>query len=237
MMRRQIAIGATLVVAILGAPRLTEAGLLDIIWEMSGPQMLGVSFGCLVAPGAKTKAEKFDHCRLGEVPVVAVQRVSTNPDASTAANTDRPRTFIGFSGGIYGSTSQDSSTQKYKWWEIGMVELGAGLSFRSFNPPDNHVRVNHGFGVIYERLFGRGIDDLEDGKPFNNGAIHPFNKFAFSVTPIDVTINDKVAVGIKLRLYPDGFTDDEFKAGLPPAEHRPFESTVSFTFSYIIKRK
>lgn len=233
-MGRRIAVVGTLLVALLGAPVRSEAGLLDIIWEMSGPQMLGLSFGCLVAPGAKTKAGKLEQCRGGEIPTLL--RLSRNGDTSAPPNTDRPRIFIGFAAGIYGSTSQDSSTQKYKWWEIGMVELGGGLSFRSFNPPDNHVRVNHGFGLVYERLFGRGIDDLENGKPFNNGAIHPFNKFAFTVTPIDVTVNDKVAVGIKLRLYPDGFTDDQFKAGLPPAQERPFEYTVSFTFSYIIKR-
>ena len=228
-MGRRIAIVGTLLVALLAAPRRSEAGLLDIIWDMSGPQMLGLSFGCLIAPGAKTKAEKFEQCRAGEIPTV--MRVSANPDTSTTADTDRPKTFIGFSAGIYGSTGVDSPTQEYKWWEIGMVELGTGLSFRSFNPPDNHVRVNHGFGVVYERLFGRGIEG------FNNGAIHPFNKFAFTITPIDVTINDKVAVGIKLRLYPEGFTDDQFKAGLPPAEDRPFETTVSFTFSIILKKK
>jgi hypothetical protein len=39
-----------------------------------------------------------------------------------------------------------------------------------------------------------------------------------------------------MRLYPEGFSDDEFKAGLPPADNRPFEATVGFTFSYIFKK-
>ena len=224
-MGRRIAVVGTLLVALLGAPRPTEAGLLEIIWEMSGPQMLGLAFGCLYSPSTK----EFEQCRIGENPTLVY--LSKKPDMQTTADANKARTFIGFSAGIYGSTSEDSATQKYKWWEIGMVELGTGLSFRSFNPPDNHVRVHHGFGVVYERLFGRGIEG------FNNGAIRPFNKFAFTVTPVDVTINDKVAFGIKLRLYPDGFTDDQFKAGLPPAENRPFETTVGFTFSLIFKQK
>jgi hypothetical protein len=218
MMGRRIAVVGTLLIALLGAPRPSEAGLLEIIWEMSGPQMLGFALGCLYSPSTK----KFEQCRIGENPTAQYM--------SAKADTDRPKTFIGFSGGIYGSTGVDSGTQEYKWWEIGMVELGTGLSFRSFDPTDNHVRVQHGFGVVYERLFGRGIEN------FNNGAIHPFNKFAFTVTPVDVTINDKVAFGIKLRLYPHGFTDDQLKAGLTPATDRPFETTVGFTFSIILKK-
>ena len=32
-----------------------------------------------------------------------------------------------------------------------------------------------------------------------------------------------------MRLYPEGFSDDEFKKGLPPPDSRPFEATVGFT--------
>jgi len=220
MMGRRIAVVGTLLIALLGAPRPSEAGLLEIIWEMSGPQMLGAAFGCLYSVSTK----KFEQCRIGENPTT--QYISKEADP-----TKRKGPFIGFSAGIYGSTSEDSPTQKFKWWEIGMVELGTGLSFRSYEtggPNNDDVRVHHGFGVVYERLFGRGIEG------FNNGAIRPFNKFAFTVTPIDITLK-KVAVGIKLRLYPEGFTDDQFKAGLPPTDDRPFETTVAFTFSLIVK--
>lgn len=220
-MGRRIAVVGTLLVALLGAPRPSEAGLLDIIWEMSGPQMVGFAYGCLYS----LNNFKSEQCRLGKNPTALY------PATRTAS--DKPKNpFLGLSAGIYGSTGLDSSTQPYKWFEIGMLELTTGLSFKSYEtggPDNDDVRVYHGFGVAYERFFGRGIEG------FNNGPIKGFNKFAITVTPVDVTLN-RVAFGIRMRLYPEGFSDDEFKAGLPPADFRPFEATVSFTFSYIIKR-
>jgi hypothetical protein len=220
-MGRRIAIVSTLLIALLGAPRPSEAGLLDIIWEMSGPQMLGFVHGCLFS----LNNYKWEQCRFGPNP--------TAQYPTTRANTERAKNpFLGFSAGIYGSTGLDSSTQPYRWFEIGMLELTTGLAFRSYEtggPNNDDVRVYHGFGVAYERFFGRSIKD------FNNGAIQGFNKFAITVTPVDVTLN-RVAFGIRMRLYPEGFTDDEFKAGLPPADNHPFEATVGFAFSYIIKR-
>jgi hypothetical protein len=218
MMGRRIAVVGTLLVALLGAPRPSEAGLLDIIWEMSGPQMLGFAYGCLYS----LNNHKLEQCRVGE-----------NPTKTGKPAPEKPKNpFLGFSAGIYGSTGLDSSTQPYEWFEIGMFEVATGLSFKSYEtggPNNDDVRVYHGFGVAYERFFGRGIDG------FNNGAIQPFNKWAITVTPVDVTLN-RVAFGIKMRLYPEGFSDDEFKAGLPPADFRPFEATVGFTFSYIFKK-
>jgi hypothetical protein len=221
MMGRRIAVVGTLLVALLGAPRPSEAGLLDIIWEMSGPQMLGFAYGCLYS----LNNFKSEQCRLGKVPTFLYLKKQ--------ADTDKPKNpFLGFSAGIYGSTGLNSSTQQYRWFELGMLELTTGLSFKSYEtggPNNDDVRVYHGFGVAYERFFGRGIEG------FNNGAIDGFNKWAITVTPVDVTLN-RVAFGIRMRLYPEGFSDDEFKKGLPPPDSRPFEATVSFTFSYIIRK-
>ena len=225
-MGRRIAVVATLLVALLGAPRPSEAGLLDIIWEMSGPQMIGFAYGCLYS----LNNHKFEVCRVGENPTRAAAEKGGNLPKAIPEKPKNP--FLGFSAGIYTSTGVDSSTQPYKWFEIGMFELGTGLTFKSYEtggPNNDDVRVYHGFGVAYERFFGRGIDG------FNNGPIQAFNKWAITVTPVDVTLN-RIAFGIKMRLYPEGFSDDEFKAGLPPADNRPFEATVGFTFSYIFKK-
>jgi hypothetical protein len=221
MMTRRITALVALLFVLLGVPRASDAGILDFIWEMSGPQMLGFSHGCLYS----LKTKKFEQCRLGENPTAKILKDNPNKD-------ERKGPFIGFSAGIYGSTGVDSRTQKYDWWEIGMVELATGFAFRSYETGGQNgddVQIHHGFGVAYERLFGRSTKN-------NNGAIHPFNKFAITVTPVDVTLR-KVAFGIKLRLYPEGFTDDEFKAGLPPVSDRPFETTVGFTFSWIIHQQ
>jgi len=221
-MGRRIAIIGTLLISLLAAPRSSEAGLLDIIWDMTGPQMVGFVHGCLYS----LNNHQWEQCRFGPNPTA--QYLSAHTD------TEKPKNpFLGFSAGIYGSTGRDSSTQPYRWFEIGMLEFTTGLAFKSYEiggPNNDDVRVYHGFGVAYERFFGRGIEG------FNNGAIQGFNKFAITVTPVDVTLN-RVAFGIRMRLYPEGFTDDEFKAGLPPADSHPFEATVGFAFSYIIKKR
>ena len=55
------------------------------------------------------------------------------------------------------------------------------------------------------------------------------------MTPIDVAYK-RVAVGVKLRVYPNGFTDDEFKPVPKVSLNRPSETTLGFTFSVILDR-
>jgi hypothetical protein len=230
MMRRWIAAFATLLLVLLGVPRGSDAGILDFIWEMSGPQMLGYGYGCLFS----VKTMKFEQCRFGQIPI-AVYIKKTDTDSTQKTDRDRNNgLLIGFNASLLGSTARDSATQNYRWFEIGMLELGTGVAFQSYQctcsssgKQGYEVQVRNGVGVVYERFFGQRTED-------NNGPIDPFNKFAFSVTPVDVALK-RVAFGIKLRLYPEGFSDDQFKAGLPPVSDRPFETTVGFTFSWIIR--
>lgn len=51
----------------------------------------------------------------------------------------------------------------------------------------------------------------------------------------DTVAYKRVAFGVKLRLYPHGFTDDEFKPLIE--KNRGFETTLGFTFSIIVKKK
>jgi len=233
-MRPSIAAFATLVLVLLGVPRGSEAGILDFIWEMSGPQMLGYSYGCLYS----LKTGKPVECRHGKVPI-AVYTTAVDPDKQQRSTQNQGKgLMLGFNASIMGSTAHDSATQTYRWFEIGMVELGGGGAFESWSskcscPPagtsDPEVRVRHGVGVFYERFFGQRTVD-------NNGAIDGFGKFGVSVTAVDVAIK-RVAFGVKLRLYPEGFSDDQFKAGLPAVSDRPFETTLGFTFSLVIPKK
>jgi hypothetical protein len=195
---------------LLGIPRASDAGILDFIWEMSGPQMIGIAEGCLYS----AKDKKFVQCRIGDIPTFLRRHMDIESKGP----------FIGFSAGLYGSTGVDSRTQQYDWFQVGMLELGTGLSFRSYQvggADNKEVQFHHGFGVAYERLFGRHM--------------RPVNKFAITVTPVDVTVK-KIAFGVKLRLYPEGFTDDDFNAALPKVSDKPFETTLSFTFSYVIRK-
>jgi hypothetical protein len=211
-MTRWIAAIVTLLMVTLAMPRSGEAGILDFIWEMSGPQMLGLNHSCLYSP----KEGKWVQCRMDLKSPLTVKRADIKSRGP----------YFGFSAGLYGSTGVDSSTQNYIWGEIWMLELAPALVVRSY-PRDGtgDVQIHHGVGVAYERFFG--------GRTKNPaGSIDGFNKVAITLTPFDVTVKH-VAFGVKMRLYPEGFTADQFKKGLPKASDRPFETTIGFTFSFV----
>jgi hypothetical protein len=206
MTQRVVTVGALLFV-LLGVPRQSHAGILDFIWEMSGPQLVGFGVGCLYAP----KAATHEQCKVGSAFVPGAQAMNV-PGAE--------RFFLALGASIFGSTGHDSPTQRYEAGDVWMLALEPGVAFRSYSPIPE-VQVHHGIGLSYNRVFGR---DLE-----------AFDKWAITVTPIDVTLK-RVSVGIKLRLYPDGFTDDEFRPGPKISLNRPFEATVGFTVSYILQK-
>lgn len=203
-MGRRIAVVGSLLMALLGAPRPTEAGLVEIIWEMSGPQMLGLAYGCMYS--ARTGG--LEQCRIGGG--------FFNGDKDRKAPDKGP--FLVLSGSIMGSTGKDSATAGYDWGEIWMLAFEPGLAVRSYDNLSSGIQVHHGLGISYDVLFGRDI--------------RRFDKFAITVTPVDVAFKH-VAIGVKLRMYPHGFSDDEFKPGPRITKNRPFETTLGFTFSVI----
>src|SRR2546423_728608 len=56
MLKRATVTGIVLF-SLLGTPNRSEAGLLEFIWDMSGPQMFNVGFGCNFYRGAPKKAD------------------------------------------------------------------------------------------------------------------------------------------------------------------------------------
>jgi len=201
-MGRRIALIGSLLIALVGIPRPSEAGLLELIWELSGPRMLGAGYSCMYS----LRTGERDQCRAG---TGFVQGTSYS---------EKGRLFLVLGGSIFASTGKDSDTQSYDWGEIWMVALEPGVAFRSYE--NSAIQVHHGVGISYDVLFG--------------GDIRRFDKFAFTVTPVDFAYK-RVAVGIKYRLYPNGFTDDEFKPGPRVSMNRAFESVFSLTFNVILK--
>ena len=203
-MGRRIALVGSLLIGLVAIPRPSEAGLLELIWELSGPQMLGAGYSCMYSLPTLER----EQCR---APAGLVQGTS---------HSEKGRVFLVLGGSIFASTGKDSATQSYDWGEIWMLALEPGVAFRSWENPAKTIQVHHGVGISYDVLFG--------------GDIRRFDKFAFTVTPIDFAYK-RVAVGMKYRLYPNGFTDDEFKPGPQVSMNRPFESVFSVTFGLILK--
>ena len=205
MVRRLLVTGA-LLLAMLGVPRPSHAGLLDFIWEMTGPQMLGVGYGCFF-----TTSFEREECRVHGV----TAPVEYEHDAASRRPLLCLRHVVHAS-----STDKNSKTQEYDWFDVQMVMIEPGLAFRSIGESGvSRVRVYHGVGVTWNYLFGKDM--------------RGFDKFGYKFTPIDVAYK-QVAVAFEMRLYPNGFTDDEFGFGPRVTFDRPYETTYGLKVSWAI---
>ena len=204
MVRRVFVTGILLVA--LGLPRSAHAGLLDFIWEMSGPQMIGTGYGCFL-----TLQWKREECRVHGVPVpVKIEQGAPH----------RGGPFLVLDASYLFSTGKDSATQDYDWGQVQMVMLEPALAFRSIGESGRDtVRIYHGVGVTWNYLFGKDM--------------RGFDKFGYKFTPIDIAYK-QVAVAFEIRLYPNGFTDDEFGAGPRLDFNRPHETTYGVKVSWAI---
>jgi hypothetical protein len=204
-MLRRIAVLGLMMFALLGVPRPSDAGLLELIWEMSGPQMIGSGVSCLYSGRMQ-----LQECRIGGMFLQPLHQQPKNPHG--------PFLVLGGSGLV--STSKDSDTQQYGWFDANMVAFEPGLTVFSKISPSSNVRIAHGTGVTYGLLFG--------------DKFRRFDKFGFSLVPIEVSYK-RIIFALKIRVYPNGFTDDEFGFGPRLDFDRPAETTYGFSFSYIIR--
>ena len=101
-----------------------------------------------------------------------------------------------------------------------MVAFEPGvLAFSKVGSPTSW-RLGHGAGVSYGLLFGENF--------------RRFDKFAVSIIPIEAS-RGKWILGLKFRIYPNGFTDDEFGFGPRVSFNRPAEFTWGGSISYLIR--
>ena len=208
MMRRRTMAAAVFLLAMVAAPRRSEAGLLDFIWEMSGPQMLGPSIGCML-----TFKGNLEWC------VVSPLRAN---ELLGEENLHGPFLFLG--GEYTFSTGRDGTDgAKYKFFNTHRAAVTPALMFRAGTW--KNVTLYHAAGLTFERLFG--VDDAD---------FEAFNKAGFIFVPVEVAF-PRFHVAVKFRLYPDGFTPDQFGQGAPYVGDRPHEWTVGFGVSFPLKKK
>ena len=183
--------------ALLAFPRAGSADLIDFIWEMSGPQMIGV--GLLHCeydlPDGDPRCRFISH----EGQRHRVWRLALDATA-------------------YTSTGKSSGTHDYPFGRIGMVAVEPMLEVRSCCTDEAGFSVHHGVGLSYDFLFGRHFSR--------------FNNFGVKITPIGITFK-KFSAAYNVRVYPHGFTADEF--GLGPqlfGLSRPRETLHGFSVDY-----
>jgi hypothetical protein len=131
MSQRRLGIAGGALIALLCLPRESAAGLGDIIWGMSGPQMVGVVAHCRVEIGR---------------PITDCHILNRPADGKV-----EPSRWWSLEGGLYGSTprNSDDGNDEYGWFDVGM------LTFE----PVYEVRwapgLSSGAGVGYNFLFGK----------------------------------------------------------------------------------
>lgn len=201
MMKRLVAFVLFLGV-VFGAPRVGEAAIMEFIWGLSGPQLIGIGVGC-----------KFDGGKLVFCPG------DTKPRGDAWS-----RVLFTAAGSVLVSTGRNAeSGVDYRFGDVGMIAVEPNVSFNSVNT-ESGVRVFHNIGPTYDILFGLRRD------------FDTFQKLGIKVTPLEVVFRDDRAVfAFNLRLYPDGFTDDEFGVGQRLDYDRPFETVIGVTFGYSFK--
>ena len=200
-------LGTTLFVlfAILAVPNTSHASIIDWIWSMSGPQMVGVVLHC-----EYDIQNDGSECRIADYRFVGDLR------------SRRERRFwLSIDTGFYTGTGKDSDGHSFRRFKDNMIAWEPMIEIRSYTNRDGHVDWSHGvIGISWDLLKGAGYP--------------AFDKFGIKFRPVGVTINQRKlswTASYTLRVYPNGFTSDEFGIG-PPVVNPNREAEVLHGFSF-----
>jgi len=191
--------------ALLALPSAAHASIIDWIWTMSGPQMVGLVL----------------HCEYDIQNNISECRGLDYRFAGKLAPRQERRVWLSIDTGFYTSTGYDSETASYEWFKQHMIAFEPMLEMRSYSSRDKVVDYHHGLiGISWDLLYGADHSS--------------FDKFGLKFRPIGITIKKKWNMSYTLRLYPNGFTNDEFGIGDPvPNANRDAEVLHGFTFGYV----
>lgn len=219
MTQRRIWIAACLLAVVLGLPRTASAGLLEVIIEMSGPRMFGISFEC--------RRNLFDgswsSCKAagGGAPVSGEgnDKRPSRVKAVLFGRDTRSKVWLAVGGGAYFSAPKKLNVHEFEGGDVAMATFDPMLEFESVSielcdcgSDGPAVQLYHGvLGVTMNYLF---VADSSD--TFNVG---------FKVRPIGIAlpISKKWSFDFSydLRLYPSGFTPADFGRPSEPVERKP----------------
>jgi hypothetical protein len=196
MSQRHLGVAGVALMTLLCLPRESAAGAGDLIWGMSGPQMVGVVLHCRVPVG-----ESMTDCHV------------LNIGAADAA-AGLPH-WLSLEGGFYASTGRNSDDGvSYRAFDVGMLTFEPLVEWRW-----RGTGVRSGVGVGYNFLFGMRRD------------FDKFDKFNIKFRVIAVE-SPTAHLAVNLRIYPRGFTSDEFGFGDRVDIDRPAEAVIGFSVGF-----
>jgi hypothetical protein len=217
-MRRRISLAGIVLAAVLASPQLASASIIDFIWEMSGPQMIGVPIYCDIDLRTDEKECRIGGIRLPSPKLTTVEKAAREREDYRAFRATR--TFwLSMQGGVFASTTKDSDMSEFEAWKVQMLSWEPMLGYRSFSSASERFVIDHGLaGVSYFILFG------SDFKRFHN--------VGFKFTPIGVTYR-WVNVSYNVRLFPSGFTSEQFNVDGSSTTHRGREILTGFSVGFL----
>lgn len=191
---------------VLGLPLDSSAGLLDLIWDTSGPQFIGGVLRCRVpVSGGATKCS-----------VVGITLTGSEPDVMTRGAGGARPVWVSFEGGVYTSTGKNENGLDFEGFKANMLSFDPLLEFASVG--NANWRLYHGVGSTFQFVFGPDFDS--------------FGKFGFKVRPIAAEFGDHWEAALNVRLYPSGFGSDQFGFGPRFTGNRPFEHSWGVLAGY-----
>lgn len=188
MTRTRLCTAGIVFAALLASPGSASAGIIDFIWEMSGPQMAGVPITCDI------------DVRTGEYQCRALE-LHIKGDRNFRRGMGR--LWIAAGGGVYISTGKNTTMREFGFGSVQLVAVEPTLHLRSYESAGRAVAVEHGLaGLSYFVLHGDGFET--------------FDKLGVKTIPIEVRIK-RFTAAYTFRLFPEGFTSAEFgvPAGSP----------------------
>ena len=200
MPRVRIGIAPIVVAITLTVPGSAAAGIIDFIYEMSGPQMWGIPIQCDLDLRSRPAKNEQDgtprnyQCRFIEKHLGGERLFRTAQDRWL---------WVSIGGGVYTSTTKDSRPLRFDAWKIGMIAYEPMLHVRSFQSAGStrtRFAVEHGaIGFSHMLFVGKGFD--------------PFDNIGMKFMPLQVRYK-RLSVGYTMRVFPRGYTSPQF--GGPP---------------------
>ncbi len=252
MLQRRLLLTGSVFIALLALPRAGTAGLVDVILEMSGPKMYGItgeirilSNGCLDSGGIGILQEAdqvsgadqvtgTDKCKRTEDKKRnrAVSALQTFAVKERDLNPSDKHYWYSLSAGYYFSVPKTINGHPYKYFDVQMITFEPMIEIESRSSSVDYsemkLQVYHGIGGGLNYLFVEGTPpNMARGviKFRPAGVVVPFGKrWGFDVA-------------YDLRLYPKGFTASDFYEGAAPGSDsnnwefvHAFSGTVRWKF-------
>jgi hypothetical protein len=195
--------------ALLGSAIESGAGLIDYIVDTSGPPFLGVVFRCRqpLNIGGQKDQQPSEQNTMKCDPFF---RSSLTPRS-------KPAVAVAMESGFYVQLGKDGKAEDGRKIPFDVLN-GVALAFEPI------VEVRSLSGKKWTMYHGFGATALaiaSDDFPFTGN-------MGFKIRALRFEWN-RWSVAVNFRLFPDGFSDDQFGAGPPPTGDRGKELSVGFS--------